>query len=133
MLIVATKIYGLLIVCTKGGHRIFATDRWPTGLSIEDVLDSLCGCRGEDKHWVYHEQGTEWLTMGLDICTQFDRKNLGAMAMMNHAELPDSTSVGRMAAGSIGVTLIEKAFSVSHSVARRLVRLNMLGEAAEND
>lgn len=119
-------VMGTLVITEHNGGYIHTDDNWPKSLDIHHVLRALCGPVSEDGWYSYWEGDRKWIAKCLQAISGMTAQQIGAMAMCDHAGI-DGDDVPRsvVAAASLAVVLIERAFAATRDEARISVKMNV--------
>lgn len=133
----ASEIGGFITVDSDEGELIYQSPRWVNGLSVNDVLRSICG-NPFDGWFSYFENDEQWLQQALRLAGSLTRAQVGTLAIgdpVNLRATPDglaATAFGRSepnvsqtAASALAVRLFVSAWEATDCEAAELVRLNL--------
>ena len=98
--------------------------RWPSILSMSDVLRSLCGRPDADGGYTCYEDPA-WFKGQIEMVSHLWGMQIATMAILDKAGVGDDAPVSLQAAGSIAVTILERGFNVSVEDAAMVVQLNI--------
>lgn len=120
---------GTLIIKDRSGGYVYTDDRWPKRINVNHLLRALCGKADSEGWYPYYEGDRRWLVICMETVSGMSTQEIGAMAMRDHCQI-DGEDVDRslVAAASLAVILIERAFEASREESQLIVKMNLSGQ-----
>jgi hypothetical protein len=126
MQIKAEELMGTLVIKDRSGGYVYTDDRWPKRINVNHLLRALCGKEDAQGYFPYFEGDRRWIAICLETVSGMTPQEIGAMAMHDHCQIDDG-EIDRslVAAASLAVVLIERAFEAEREESQLIVRMNL--------